>query len=405
MGFQVDLDDKVLIKMADFFKNVRADFLKDGTLDPISMATDTQCLNYQIPGGMLSNLISQLKMMNAIDKLDEALAETPKVRKDLGYPPLVTPTSQMVGSQAVQNVLAGERYKVVGKEIKAYCRGEYGRTPAPIDPEIQKKILGDTPLVEGRYADTLEPVFEKTKAELGATAKSDEDVLSYIAFPQVAMAFFKDREAGFPKKEEPKKAAAPAAAKAPELPPLPAWQGHVYYTGVSAPAGHGYTARPIEPFAASYQPPHLVMGAQGGDCTGTFTITIDGKPFQVAVERADGAAPAAPVAAAPVIAAPVAAPVAAPAAAPAPVPTPAPAAAPAATVAAGETAVKSPMPGNIFKVECSVGQSVKAGDVLVVLEAMKMEIEVSAPVDGTVKAVSAVVGTAVNTDDLLVTLG
>ena len=405
MGFQVDLDDKVLIKMADFFKNVRADFLKDGTLDPISMATDTQCLNYQIPGGMLSNLISQLKMMNAIDKLDEALAETPKVRKDLGYPPLVTPTSQMVGSQAVQNVLAGERYKVVGKEIKAYCRGEYGRTPAPIDPEIQKKILGDTPLVEGRYADTLEPVFEKTKAELGATAKSDEDVLSYIAFPQVAMAFFKDREAGFPKKEEPKKAAAPAAAKAPELPPLPAWQGHVYYTGVSAPAGHGYTARPIEPFAASYQPPHLVMGAQGGDCTGTFTITIDGKPFQVAVERADGAAPAAPVAAAPVIAAPVAAPVAAPAAAPAPAPAPAPAAAPAATVAAGETAVKSPMPGNIFKVECSVGQSVKAGDVLVVLEAMKMEIEVSAPVDGTVKAVSAAVGTAVNTDDLLVVLG
>ena len=403
MGFQVDLDDKVLIKMADFFKNVRADFLKDGTLDPISMATDTQCLNYQIPGGMLSNLISQLKMMNAIDKLDEALAETPKVRKDLGYPPLVTPTSQMVGSQAVQNVLAGERYKVVGKEIKAYCRGEYGRTPAPIDPEIQKKILGDTPLVEGRYADTLEPVFEKTKAELGATAKSDEDVLSYIAFPQVAMAFFKDREAGFPKKEEPKKAAAPAAAKAPELPPLPAWQGHVYYTGVSAPAGHGYTARPIEPFAASYQPPHLVMGAQGGDCTGTFTITIDGKPFQVAVERADGAAPAAPVAAAPVIAAPVAAPVAAPAAAPAP--TPAPAAAPAAAVAAGETAVKSPMPGNIFKVECSVGQSVKAGDVLVVLEAMKMEIEVSAPADGTVKAVSAAVGTAVNTDDLLVVLG
>ena len=405
MGFQVDLDDKVLIKMADFFKNVRADFLKDGTLDPISMATDTQCLNYQIPGGMLSNLISQLKMMNAIDKLDEALAETPKVRKDLGYPPLVTPTSQMVGSQAVQNVLAGERYKVVGKEIKAYCRGEYGRTPAPIDPEIQKKILGDTPLVEGRYADTLEPVFEKTKAELGATAKSDEDVLSYIAFPQVAMAFFKDREAGFPKKEEPKKAAAPVAAKAPGLPPLPAWQGHVYYTGVSAPAGHGYTARPIEPFAASYQPPHLVMGAQGGDCTGTFTITIDGKPFQVAVERADGAAPAAPVAAAPVIAAPAAAPVAAPAAAPAPAPAPAPAAAPAATVAAGETAVKSPMPGNIFKVECSVGQSVKAGDVLVVLEAMKMEIEVSAPVDGTVKAVSAAVGTAVNTDDLLVVLG
>ena len=405
MGYEVDLNDQALTKMADFFKGVRADFLKSGTLDPISMSTDTQCLNYQIPGGMLSNLISQLKMMNAIDKLDQVLEETPKVRKDMGYPPLVTPTSQMVGSQAVQNVLAGERYKVVGKEIKAYCRGEYGRTPAPIDPEIQKKILGDTPLVEGRFADSLEPEFEKTKKELGSVAKSDEDVLSYIAFPQVAMAFFKDREAGFPKKEEPKKAAAPAPAKA-ETAPLPAWQGHVYYARVPAPMSNGYTARPIEPFAASYQPPHLVMGNRE-DCSGVFTVTIDGKPFQVSVERADG--PAAPVAAAPV-AAPVAAP--APAAAPvapapaaAPAPAPAPAAAPVAAPAAGETAVKSPMPGNIFKVECQVGQSVKAGDVLVVLEAMKMEIEVSAPVDGTVKSISAVVGSTVNTDDLLVVLG
>ncbi len=405
MGYQVDLDDKALIKMADFFKGVRADFLKDGTLDPISMATDTQCLNYQIPGGMLSNLISQLKMMNAIDKLDEALAETPKVRADMGYPPLVTPTSQMVGSQAVQNVLAGERYKVVGKEIKAYCRGEYGRTPAPIDAKIQKKILGDTPVVKGRFADTLEPEFEKTKKELGDTAKSDEDVLSYIAFPQVATAFFKDRAAGFPKKETAKKAEAPAVKKASDLPPMPAWQGHVYYTHTPASTSAGYTSRPIQPFAASYQPPYLDMGGNG-DCTGEFTITIDGKPYQITVEKADApvaapvaAAPAAPVAAS---AAPVAA---APAAAPAPKAAPAPAAAPAAAVAAGETAVKSPMPGNIFKVECKVGQAVKAGDVLVVLEAMKMEIEVAAPADGTVKSISATVGSTVNTDDLLVVLG
>ena len=209
--------------------------------------------------------------------------------------------------------------------------------------------------------------------------------------------------------------AAPAPAAAPVAPapaaaetaPLPAWQGHVYYARVPAPMSNGYTARPIEPFAASYQPPHLVMGVQE-DCSGVFTVTIDGKPFQVSVERADGpAAPvaAAPVAAAPVAAAPVVAPAPAPAAAPAPAPAPAPASAPAAAPAAGETAVKSPMPGNIFKVECSVGQSVKAGDVLVVLEAMKMEIEVSAPVDGTVKSISAVVGSTVNTDDLLVVLG
>ena len=215
----------------------------------------------------------------------DALAETPKVRADLGYPPLVTPTSQMVGSQAVQNVLAGERYKVVGKEIKAYCRGEYGRTPAPIDPDIQKKILGDTPLVEGRFADSLEPEFEKTKKELGDTAKSDEDVLSYIAFPQVAMAFFKDREAGFPPKEEKKaeapKAAAPAAPKKEELPPLPAWQGHVYYVNTPATVGQGYVTRPIQPFAASYQSPYLVLGNRE-DCSGNFTITIDGTCLTVA---------------------------------------------------------------------------------------------------------------------------
>ncbi|MFR6184398.1 MAG: biotin/lipoyl-containing protein [Lawsonibacter sp.] len=382
---------------------VRADFLADGTLDPISMATDTQCLNYRIPGGMLSNPISQLKMMNAIDKLDEALAETPKVRADLGYPPLVTPTSQMVGSQAVQNVLAGERYKVVGKEIKAYCRGEYGRTPAPIDAKIQKKILGNTPVVKGRFADSLEPEFEKTKKELGDKAKSDEDVLSYIAFPQVAMAFFEDRATGFKKKKEaaPVKPAAPAGPAAAPRParPLP---GPVYYAAVPVPQTPGYVSRAIQPFAASYQPSYLKMGDRE-DCTGNFTITIDGKPYQVSVAKADTPT-AAPVAAAPVAAAAPAA--AAPVAAPTPAPAAAPAAAPAPTVvAAGETPVNSPMPGNIFKVECKPGQAVKAGDVLVVLEAMKMEIEVSAPVDGTVKSVSATVGTAVNTDDLLVVLG
>ena len=195
LGYQVDLDDAVLKEVADYFKPVRDGFIADGTLMPKSMATDTQCLTYQVPGGMLSNLLSQLKMMNALDRLDEALAETPRVRKDLGYPPLVTPTSQMVGVQAVTNVLQGERYKKVSNEVRAYCRGEYGRTPAPIDPKVQKRILGDEKPLTGRYADTLEPAFEKTKAELGDTARSDEDVLSYIAFPQLAEAFFEKRQA------------------------------------------------------------------------------------------------------------------------------------------------------------------------------------------------------------------
>ena len=194
-GYEVDLDDDKLLKMANYFKPIRAEFLEKGTLNPISMATDTQCLTYQIPGGMLSNLLSQLKTLNALDKFDEALLETPRVRKDIGYPPLVTPTSQLVGTQAVQNVLAGERYKNVGAEIKAYCRGEYGKTPAPIDPEIRAKILNGEEPLKVRYADTLPTdIYEKAEAELGDTARCEEDVLSYIAFPQVAEKFFQQRK-------------------------------------------------------------------------------------------------------------------------------------------------------------------------------------------------------------------
>ena len=162
---------------------------------PKALATDTQCLTYQVPGGMLSNLLSQLKQMNALDKFDEALIETPKVRADMGYPPLVTPTSQMVGVQAVRNVLDGQRYKTVSKEIKAYCRGEYGRTPAPINEEIKKQILGDEQPITGRYADSLEPIVEPTRKKLEGIARCDEDVLSYIAFPNLAESFFEERKA------------------------------------------------------------------------------------------------------------------------------------------------------------------------------------------------------------------
>ena len=201
LGYDVALDQPTLYKIADYFKPIRNEYIKDGTLNPISMGTDTQCLNYQIPGGMLSNLLSQLKSLNALDKFDEALKETPSVRKDLGYPPLVTPTSQLVGTQAVQNVLAGERYKNVGAEVKAYCRGEYGRTPAPIDEAVREKILAGEKPVEGRYADTLPTdTFEKAQEKLGATAKCEEDVLSYIAFPAVAEKFFDERTAAEEKK-------------------------------------------------------------------------------------------------------------------------------------------------------------------------------------------------------------
>ena len=196
MGYETGLDPDALHAMADFFKPIRAEYIADGTLNPISLTTDTQCLTYQIPGGMLSNLLSQLKTLGAIDRFEEALLETPKVRADMGYPPLVTPTSQLIGSQAVQNVLSGERYKNVGAEMKAYCRGEYGRTPAPIDPEIRKKILGSQKPIEGRFADTLpKDTYETAVRALGNHARSEEDILSYILFPQVAERFFIRREA------------------------------------------------------------------------------------------------------------------------------------------------------------------------------------------------------------------
>ncbi len=194
MGYKTELNEKNLKKVIDYFNPLKEIYVSSGLMDPFVMGTDTDALNYQVPGGMLSNLIAQLKAQNSIDRLDEVLQETPKVRKDLGYPPLVTPMSQMVGVQAASNVLAGERYKNVSKEVKAYLRGEYGQAPGEINAELQKKVLGDEKPITGRFADTLEPGFESAKAELKDLAQNDEDVLSYILFPQIAEKFFVDRQ-------------------------------------------------------------------------------------------------------------------------------------------------------------------------------------------------------------------
>lgn len=193
IGYETDLKDDVLKEIADHFAPVKAKFLENGTLNPSVMGVKADILKYQVPGGMLSNMIANLKDLGAMDKFDEACAAIPKVRKDMGYPPLVTPLSQMVGNQAVQNVLFGE-YKSISKEIKAYLRGEYGRAPGEVNQELVDRCWKPEELVQGRYADGLEPIFEKTKAELGKKARSDEDVLSYIAFPQVAEKFFAARE-------------------------------------------------------------------------------------------------------------------------------------------------------------------------------------------------------------------
>ena len=199
------LDLEAMSKAATHFRKVAEKMKAEGTLDPKVLNVDTNTLLYQVPGGMLSNLLSQLKQAKAEDKYYDVLAEVPRVREDFGYPPLVTPTSQIVGSQAVLNVLAGERYKMITKESKGLLRGEYGELPAPVNEEVRKKAIGNDEVITCRPADLLQPELEGYKKELGDTIKQEEDVLSYALFPQVAPKFFASRD----KAPEPEKPAEP----------------------------------------------------------------------------------------------------------------------------------------------------------------------------------------------------
>ncbi len=194
MGYETGLNRDEMRKVNEFFDPIKKEYVKDGKINPFVMNVNTNALHYKIPGGMLSNLIANLTDMKSLDRLDEVLAEVPEVRKDMGYPPLVTPLSQMVGSQAVNNVLMGERYKNITKEIRAYIRGEYGTSPAPVNPELVKKVMGDEKPMEGRYADTLEPEIPAAVEKLGDLATCEEDILSYVAFPQQAEKYFEYRE-------------------------------------------------------------------------------------------------------------------------------------------------------------------------------------------------------------------
>ena len=191
--YDTDLDLVLLTEIRDYFMKLRKKYIDSGLLDPKMLAVDANALIYQVPGGMLSNLLSQLKQAGKEDKLEEVLKEVPRVRKDAGYPPLVTPSSQIVGTQAVFNVIMGERYKMVTKEFKGIVRGEYGRTPVPIDPEFRKKIIGDDTPIDCRPADLLEPELDKLKKECAEWTEQEEDVLSYAQFGQVAVKFFENR--------------------------------------------------------------------------------------------------------------------------------------------------------------------------------------------------------------------
>ena len=200
LGIETGLNEEVINKVNDYFKPVKQKYIDSGRINPKSMGTDAQALVYKVPGGMLSNMIANLTDMHAMDKFDAALAEIPSVRKDMGYPPLVTPLSQMVGNQAVTNVLVGERYKNISKEVKAYFKGEYGIAPAPVNADLEKRILDEagmsTPL-DCRVEDSKRTgkEFEDAKAALGDLAQSEEDVMSYICFPAQAEKYLEGRKA------------------------------------------------------------------------------------------------------------------------------------------------------------------------------------------------------------------
>ncbi len=197
-GISTGINEESINKVNDYFKPIKQKYIDNGTLNPKSMATDAQALVYKVPGGMLSNMIANLTDMKAMDKFEQALAEIPNVRKDLGYPPLVTPLSQMVGNQAVTNVLLGERYKQISKEVKNYFKGEYGIAPAPVSQELQDKILGEGGQpVDCRIEDSKRTgeEFAAAAAELGDLARSEEDLMSYICFPDQARKFLEGRKA------------------------------------------------------------------------------------------------------------------------------------------------------------------------------------------------------------------
>lgn len=191
--YDTGLDLKALTEIRDFFMPLREKYIKEGLLNTKMLGVDANTLLYQVPGGMLSNLLNQLKQAGKEDKLEEVLAEVPRVRKDSGYPPLVTPTSQIVGTQSVFNIIMGERYKMVTKEFKDMVAGKYGKTPCDIDPEFRKKICGDEPIIDCRPADLLKPELDTFKDQIAEYYEQEEDILSFAQFDQVAIKFFQQR--------------------------------------------------------------------------------------------------------------------------------------------------------------------------------------------------------------------
>ena len=344
--FDTGLDLELIQEIGMYFHAVRKKYHQ---FESEFTGVDTRVQVNQVPGGMISNLANQLKEQGALNRMNEVLEEIPRVRADLGFPPLVTPTSQIVGTQAFFNVLAGERYKTITNEVKLYLQGRYGLAPGKINEQLRKQAIGNEEVIDVRPADLLKPEMAKLRGEIGALAKSEEDVLTYAMFPDIGRKFLEEREAG---------------SLTPEvLLPIPE------AGGVAAAGGEGVpTEFIVDVHGESYRVDITGVGVKG-EGKRHFYLSIDGVPEEVVFEplnefvagtggkRKQTSAP-------------------------------------------GD--VSTSMPGNIVEVLVKEGDAVKAGQAVLITEAMKMETEVQAPIAGTVKAVHVAKGDRVNPGEVLI---
>jgi pyruvate carboxylase subunit B len=350
--FDTGLDLEALQQIGLYFRDVRKKYHQ---FESEFTGLDTRVQVYQVPGGMISNLYTQLRAQGALERMNEVFREIPRVRKDLGYPPLVTPTSQIVGTQAVLNVLTGERYETITNEVKLYLQGRYGKAPAAIDPDLQRRAIGNQDIIDQRPADLIEDELDELRTSIGELAGSKEDVLTYAMFPEIGKEFLEQR-------------------KSHTLVPEP-------LEPVSS-GGNGDQPRPTEFNVTLHGESYHIKVTGTGHRTQDnrpFYMTVDGIPEEVLVETLDEISPS-------------------------------------AQPEHGERGMKSSrrpratlpghvttsMPGTIIDVLVSVGDQVEAGTPVLITEAMKMETEIQAPVAGTVSAIHVAKGDSVNPDETLV---